>query len=51
MKDPQYLELLKKLGLIEDYKNSKDFTKFIVESFRLHKEVVRKLGLDISKVN
>ena len=50
VKDPAYLELLKKLGLIEDYKNGKDFAKYVAESFYQHDELIHKLGLDVSKL-
>lgn len=49
IKDPPYLELIKKLALAEDYKNSKVFTTFVAESFQLHGELIRKVGLDVLK--
>lgn len=49
VKDPPYLELIKKLALAEDYKNSKVFTTFVAESFQLHGELIRKVGLDALK--
>jgi tripartite-type tricarboxylate transporter receptor subunit TctC len=49
VKDPPYLELIKKLALIEDYKNSKEFSKFVEESFHLHGELIKKVGLDALK--
>ncbi|MGA2465921.1 MAG: tripartite tricarboxylate transporter substrate binding protein [Thermodesulfobacteriota bacterium] len=50
VKDPAYLELLKQLGLIEDYKNGKDFAKYVAGSFYQHDELIHKLGLDVSKL-
>lgn len=47
--EPTYRELLKKLTFMEDYKNSKDFTRFIAESFHQHGELIRKVGLDVLK--
>jgi tripartite-type tricarboxylate transporter receptor subunit TctC len=46
LKDKGYLELIKKLALVEDYKNSKEFSKFIEESFNLHRELIQAVGLD-----
>jgi tripartite-type tricarboxylate transporter receptor subunit TctC len=49
VKDPPYLELIKKLALVEDYKNSQVFTTFVGDSFQLHGGLIRKVGLDVSK--
>ena len=49
VKHPGYLELIKKLALVEDYKSSKEVPKFIAESFHLHGELIHKVGLDILK--
>jgi tripartite-type tricarboxylate transporter receptor subunit TctC len=50
VKDPKYLELVKKLGLVEDYKNQEDFSKYVQESFHLHKGMIQGLGSDVSKL-
>jgi len=49
LKEPTYNELLKKLTFMEDYKNSKDFSKFVAESFKQHGELIREVGLDVLK--
>ena len=49
LKDKGYLELIKKLALVEDYKNSKEFSKFIQESFDLHRKLIQTVGLDTLK--
>ncbi len=48
-KDSGYLEVLKKLGLQDDYKNSKDFTKFMAEAYKRSGEYLRTLKLDFSQ--
>ena len=49
LKEKSYLELIKKLALVEDYKSSKEFSKFIYESFNLHRELIQTEGLDTLK--
>lgn len=49
LKDKAYLELIKKLALVEDYKSSKEFSKFIQESFNFHRELIQTVGLDTLK--
>lgn len=49
VKDPPYLELIKKLALAEDYKNSKEFTPFVAESFQFHGKLLREAGFDVLK--
>jgi tripartite-type tricarboxylate transporter receptor subunit TctC len=49
IKDPPYLELIKKLALAEDYKNSKEFPKFVAEAYHFHQEMIHKIGLDALK--
>ena len=44
IKAPPYLELLKKIALFEDYKSSKELTRYVTESVNYHKELVRKAG-------
>ncbi len=46
LKDKGYLALVKKMALAEDYKSSKEFPKFIQESFKLHGELIQAVGLD-----
>jgi tripartite-type tricarboxylate transporter receptor subunit TctC len=49
VKDPPYLELIKKLALAEDFKNSKEFEKFVTESFQFHGRLLREAGFEIVK--
>jgi tripartite-type tricarboxylate transporter receptor subunit TctC len=49
IKDPGYLGLIKKLALVEDYKTSKEFPKFVAESFQIHGDLIRRVGLDALK--
>jgi len=49
VKDPPYLDLIRKLGLMEDYRPSQEFARFIPESYNVHGELIQKLGLDALK--
>lgn len=49
IKDPGYLELIRKLALVEDHKTSKEFPKFVAEAYQIHGELIRKVGLDALK--
>jgi len=46
LKDKGYLELIKKLALVEDYKDNREFMRFIRESYNLHQELIKSVGLD-----
>lgn len=46
LQDKGYLALVKKMALAEDYKSSREFPKFIQESFKLHGELIQAVGLD-----
>ena len=49
VKDPAYLDLIRKLALMEDYRPSQEFSRFVPESYNAHGELIKKIGLDALK--
>jgi tripartite-type tricarboxylate transporter receptor subunit TctC len=45
MKDPYFLENMKKLSIEVDYKSSNELERMIREGYKMHGELIKKLGL------
>jgi tripartite-type tricarboxylate transporter receptor subunit TctC len=49
VKDTAYLDLIKKLALMEDYRPSQEFSRFVPDSYNVHGKLIQTLGLDALK--
>ncbi len=45
MQDPAHAEILEKVGFVEDYLNTEDYEKFVMEFIDEQKQMVEELGL------